>query len=74
LKPATSSSCSPDGIEEALSPDGELFGSQRALDVVREYRAKSAQQIVDQMYQAVRTFSGSTAQNDDITAVAIKVL
>jgi len=63
-----------DGIEEALSPDGELFGSQRALDVVREHRAKSAQQIVDQLYQAVRTFSGTTTQNDDITAVAIKVL
>lgn len=63
-----------DGIEESLSPDGDLFGSQRALDVLREHRAKPAQQIVDQLYQAVRTFSGNTAQTDDITAVAIKVL
>jgi serine phosphatase RsbU (regulator of sigma subunit) len=63
-----------DGIEESLSPEGDLFGSQRALDVLREHRTKPAQQIVDQLYQAVRTFSGNTAQTDDITAVAIKVL
>jgi PAS domain S-box-containing protein len=63
-----------DGIEEALSANGDLFGSERALDVVRDHRAKPAQQIVDQLYQAVRAFSGNATQNDDITAVAIKVL
>jgi len=62
-----------DGIEECLSPAGELFGSERALDVVRQHRSKSAQQIVDELYQAVRQFSGNVAQNDDITAVIVKV-
>ena len=62
-----------DGIEECLSPAGERFGSERALDVVRQHRSKSAQQIVDELYQAVRQFSGNVAQNDDITAVIVKV-
>ena len=62
-----------DGIEECLSPAGELFGSERALDVIRQHRSSSAQQIVEELYQAVRKFSGNVAQNDDVTAVVIKV-
>lgn len=62
-----------DGIEECLSPNGDLFGAERALDVVRQHRTKPAQGIVDELYQAVRKFSGNAAQIDDITAVVVKV-
>ena len=63
-----------DGIEECLAPDGTLFGIERALEVVREQRKLPAQQIVEELYQAVRKFSGGTAQIDDITALVVKVL
>jgi sigma-B regulation protein RsbU (phosphoserine phosphatase) len=62
-----------DGIEECLAPDSDLFGNERALEVVRQHREKPAQQIVEQLYQAVRRFSGDAPQTDDVTAVIIKV-
>jgi PAS domain S-box-containing protein len=62
-----------DGILEARSPDGEAFGVQRALDVIRVYRADSARQIAVNLYHAVRAFTQETPQQDDITAVVVKV-
>jgi sigma-B regulation protein RsbU (phosphoserine phosphatase) len=62
-----------DGIVEARAPDGTLFGSQRALDVVRLYQADPGQQIVENLYHAVRAFCRNQAPMDDITAVVTKV-
>jgi sigma-B regulation protein RsbU (phosphoserine phosphatase) len=62
-----------DGIEESLGADGTLFGTERALEIVREHRDKPAQQVVEEIYQAVRKFSGSAPQTDDVTAVIVKV-
>jgi len=63
-----------DGIEECLAPDGTLFGTERALEVVRQHRQKPAQQIVEELYQAVRKFSGNAPQTDDVTAVVVKIV
>jgi sigma-B regulation protein RsbU (phosphoserine phosphatase) len=62
-----------DGIEECVALDDSLFGHERALEIVRQHREKSAQQIVERLYQAVRKFSGDAPQIDDVTAVIIKV-
>jgi sigma-B regulation protein RsbU (phosphoserine phosphatase) len=62
-----------DGIEESVSREGELFGAERALEVVREHREKPAQQIVEELYRAVRKFSSNAPQIDDVTAVLVKV-
>jgi PAS domain S-box-containing protein len=62
-----------DGIVEARSPHDVFFGTQRALELVRLYRNQPARQIVDHLYDAVRGFCQNLAQNDDITAVVIKV-
>jgi serine phosphatase RsbU (regulator of sigma subunit) len=62
-----------DGITEARAPDGTPFESQRALDVVRLYHRDSAQQIVSNLYHAVRAFSHCKPPRDDITAVVTKV-
>jgi PAS domain S-box-containing protein len=62
-----------DGIVEARSPDGVVFGLQRALDIVRVYRADSARQIVHHLYDSVCAFSYQLPQYDDITATVIKV-
>jgi len=63
-----------DGIEEASSPAGELFGTERALDVVRSYRDKPARAIVEALYAATREFAQGAPQLDDITAIVVKVL
>ncbi len=63
-----------DGIEEAAASDESLFGLERILDLVRANRAKSAVEIVQTLYESVRTFSGKAEQMDDITAIVIKAL
>ena len=47
--------------------------TRRTLDVVRVYRDAPAQQIVENLYYAVRAFSRNEPQVDDITATVIKV-
>jgi hypothetical protein len=46
---------------------------QRAIDIVRSCRTDAAAHIVDNLYRAVRDFCKNRSQDDDITAVVIKV-
>jgi sigma-B regulation protein RsbU (phosphoserine phosphatase) len=62
-----------DGVVEARDPEGVVFGSKRAVDLVRIYRKLTARRIVDNLYYAVRAFSRDLPQYDDITATVIKV-
>ncbi|MBI3876798.1 MAG: SpoIIE family protein phosphatase, partial [Verrucomicrobia bacterium] len=62
-----------DGVEEAMSPQNELFGTERTLAVVKENRHRSAAEIVDALYKAMCAFSGDVPQQDDFTAIVIKV-
>ncbi|HUL51274.1 MAG TPA: SpoIIE family protein phosphatase [Candidatus Nitrosotalea sp.] len=63
-----------DGIDEAVAPGDQLFGVERALEVVRSNRTKTAGEIVDALFAAVRAFSNELPQLDDATAVVIKVI
>jgi len=63
-----------DGIEEAVGPDESFFGIERTLNVVRQNRTKTAREILESLYRAVREFSQPSPQLDDLTAIAIKVL
>lgn len=62
-----------DGVVEAQSPEGRLFGIDRVLELVRAHRDKPAAEVVETVYEAARSFAGDAAQADDITAVVIKV-
>jgi PAS domain S-box-containing protein len=62
-----------DGLEEAISPDNDLFGVQRTLDVVRAHAPETAGQILDALYKSVREFSQNQPQIDDLTLVVVKV-
>jgi phosphoserine phosphatase RsbU/P len=63
-----------DGIEEAMSPEGAIFGTDRILEVVRANREKGAREMVDALYAAVRQFAQNAPQLDDVTAVVIKAV
>lgn len=63
-----------DGIEEAMGPGDEMFGTDRMLAVLRDNRHQSAAQIVDALYLAVREFCKGAEQQDDVTAIVLKVL
>ncbi len=62
-----------DGIEEAMSEQGELFNMERTLDVLRQCRHQTAKDMVQSLYQAVKDFARNSPQMDDITSIVIKV-
>ena len=63
-----------DGVFEANDALGREFGAERLLKVVGEMRSKPAREIVDAIFSAVQEFRGDTPPNDDMTAVALKIL
>jgi sigma-B regulation protein RsbU (phosphoserine phosphatase) len=63
-----------DGITETIAPDNEEFGSQRAVDLIHRVRNQPAVDIVEHLYQAVKTFSKNRTLEDDVTSVICKVL
>jgi sigma-B regulation protein RsbU (phosphoserine phosphatase) len=62
-----------DGIIDATSPDGVLFGRQRIEEVVQKNWRKTADEIVSAIFHAVATHTSGASQFDDQTVVALKV-
>jgi sigma-B regulation protein RsbU (phosphoserine phosphatase) len=63
-----------DGVFEANDALGREFGAERLLQVVNETRTNTAREIVDAIFAAVQDFRRETPPNDDMTAVALKLL
>jgi sigma-B regulation protein RsbU (phosphoserine phosphatase) len=61
-----------DGIVEAHTGGGPLFGIGRALEVVRAHHHEPPGEIIAALMHQAREWSGS-AQADDMTAIVIKV-
>ena len=62
-----------DGVLEAMSPDGQVFGVERMLEVVRENRTGCASEIIDGLYRAIRNFTQRDRTADDVTVVVIRL-
>lgn len=62
-----------DGIEESVSPGDELFGSERLAQIIQQHRDQPATAITNAIANAVREFSRSAPQLDDLTAIVVKV-
>jgi sigma-B regulation protein RsbU (phosphoserine phosphatase) len=63
-----------DGITETEAPDGTVFGTEGALDVIRACLARPAAEIVQCLRDAVTRFSDGMPQRDDVTIVICKAL
>lgn len=61
-----------DGIWEARSPEGEMFGKERFKDVLRANAENCANDIMDAVFEAVREFTQGARADDDITLVIVK--
>jgi serine phosphatase RsbU (regulator of sigma subunit) len=61
-----------DGIYEAKGPDGEDFGVERTLEVVRAGRDKSSAELLEAIREAVETYTAGAAADDDRTMILIK--
>ena len=60
-----------DGVTEARSPTGDLFGRERLLDLLGEPDCGVAS-LLDRVATAVQGHTGGSEQSDDITMLAVQ--
>ncbi|MEJ7709632.1 MAG: GAF domain-containing SpoIIE family protein phosphatase [Pyrinomonadaceae bacterium] len=62
-----------DGLSEAQNDSGEMFGSERIEQILRDQGHLSAQALCGALYAEAASFSGAHLPEDDTTIVVIKV-
>ncbi|MEX2181455.1 MAG: SpoIIE family protein phosphatase [Gemmatimonadaceae bacterium] len=61
-----------DGLAEARSPTGEVYGSERLRQVVRSHASGSASELVTGVIDALKAFTRQAEPHDDLTLLAAK--
>ncbi len=61
-----------DGILERADSVGEFFGTERLRDVAVTHQKKSAQEILDRLFDTVKAHGGGLPWEDDATVVVVK--
>jgi sigma-B regulation protein RsbU (phosphoserine phosphatase) len=64
--------CYTDGVIEAASPSGELFGVERMLDIVAGAPGQESSRVLDSIVSAVQTHSGREQFDDDLCLLVIE--
>lgn len=63
-----------DGITEAESPEGELFGMERLREELAHHRKAPPQTVLDGLLRSMSGFEAGAARQDDLTLVAIRAV
>lgn len=63
-----------DGMIEAVNEDGEEFGEQRLLELLRISATGSARETLDQLMTAVDHYAEGTRQHDDMTCLVLRAV
>ena len=63
-----------DGIKEAVNAQGEMFGNERLLTVLRDCADQPARDILDKVFESLNAFRHPLEADDDETLVVVKVL
>jgi sigma-B regulation protein RsbU (phosphoserine phosphatase) len=63
-----------DGIWEARSPQGEMFGKERFKNIIRENSGQPAKDIVQMVIKEVDRFCYPLGKADDVTLVVSKII
>lgn len=61
-----------DGITEATSFEGEEFGTERIIKIVRENRESSSKELVEKIFKSVDEFTDFAVAKDDRTLFIVK--
>jgi serine phosphatase RsbU (regulator of sigma subunit) len=61
-----------DGVTEAESPDGGMFGEERLIELLGGSRGSDAEAIVDGAVAALDEFARGHPQSDDLTLLALR--
>ncbi len=62
-----------DGITEAEDKEGNFFGEERLCTLLREYHDLPAEEIIDNLLEQARLFTGAQNFLDDVSLVVMKV-
>jgi sigma-B regulation protein RsbU (phosphoserine phosphatase) len=62
-----------DGIIEAINNQEELFGERRLLEIIETHRQSAPEQIIENIFNGVNTFSQNVPQMDDQTLLIINL-
>jgi len=62
-----------DGLQEALSRTGELFGTERLLQTVQQNREWDPTELIEHLIEELRRHVGYRPLHDDVTILAAKV-
>ncbi len=62
-----------DGITEAMDENNELFGEDRLSEILKYKSVVTSSNVMNELWDAVKIFRGNAEQNDDMTAVLVKV-
>jgi len=62
-----------DGVLEARSPEGVLFGTRRLLDLVCAHRDQPSEKIVRLVREEVMCFTGQSEFQDDLTMIVVRL-
>lgn len=74
LEPGSNIFVYTDGLAEANSADGELFGMERALEILNKHTEGSPQEVIEAEKKAVEEFAGEAPQFDDLTMLCLEYL
>jgi sigma-B regulation protein RsbU (phosphoserine phosphatase) len=62
-----------DGITESRNPQKQMFELDRLSQIIERFgNSKTADEIVENIYQGVKIFSSGASQHDDMTVVGFK--
>ncbi|HEY0738840.1 MAG TPA: SpoIIE family protein phosphatase [Herpetosiphonaceae bacterium] len=64
--------CYTDGVTEAINDDEQEYGVGRLIDVVKRYRARSADEIVQAVLSDLAAHTGDQPPFDDVTLLVVK--
>jgi serine phosphatase RsbU (regulator of sigma subunit) len=63
-----------DGVTEEIDVNDELYGDMRLEALLSEMTVVSVERSVQDVVASVREFQGESAQDDDITVLALQYL
>jgi sigma-B regulation protein RsbU (phosphoserine phosphatase) len=63
-----------DGVVEAMSPDEEVFGEERFLQLVRDASFLDSEDLIEHVLDQVEEHQDTAPQSDDITLLTLKRL
>jgi sigma-B regulation protein RsbU (phosphoserine phosphatase) len=63
-----------DGVTEAANSTGDLFTTNRLIDIVNRKRSGDLKELVDNVMDEIHRFTQGVEQSDDITMLVLKVV